>query len=61
MFTAIILACNVSVTQCKSFGTPRVFNTEKECIVSLANGRIQIEAQGWMVLDSHCYHWGQKA
>jgi len=60
MFTAIILACSVSVTNCKSFGTPRVFNTEKECLVSLANGRIQIEAQGWMVLDSHCYYWGQK-
>ena len=60
MFTAIILACNVSVTDCKSFGTPRVFNTEKECLVSLANGRIQVEARGWMVLDSHCYHWGQK-
>ena len=29
-------------------------------LISLANGRIQIEAQGWMVLDSHCYYWGQK-
>ena len=61
--------CNISLSRQaqetkkgvkKSFGTPRVFNTEKECLVSLANGRIQIEAQGWMVLDSHCYYWGQK-
>jgi len=50
----------MSVTECRSFGTPRVFNTEKECLVSLADGRLQIKAQGWMVMDSHCHHWGQK-
>lgn len=60
MFTAIILACNVSVTDCRSFGTPRVFNSEKECLVSVADGKLQLEAQGWMIMDSHCYMWGSK-
>ena len=60
MFSAIILACNMSVTDCRTFGTPRVFNTEKECVVSLADGRLQIEAQGWMIMDSHCHMWGSK-
>ncbi len=60
MFSAIILACNISVTDCRTFGTPRVFVTEKECQLSLADGRLQIESQGWMIMDSHCYHWGQK-
>ena len=61
MFTAIILACNVGATDCRSFGTPRVFNTEKECLVSLEDGRNQIRAQGWMVMVSHCHMWGSKA
>jgi hypothetical protein len=60
MFTAIILACNVSVTDCRSFGTPRVFNSEKECLTSVSDGKLQLEAQGWMIMDSHCYMWGSK-
>lgn len=60
MFTAIILACNVAATECKSFGTPRVFNTEKECMTSVADGINQVEYQGWLVRNYHCYKWEEK-
>ena len=60
MFTAIILACNVSVTDCRSFGVPRVFKTEKECTISLEEGKRQIAGQGWMVMGSYCHDWGSK-
>jgi len=60
MFTAIILACNMTVTDCRSFGTPRVFSSEKECLTSVSDGKLQLEAQGWMIMDSHCHMWGSK-
>jgi hypothetical protein len=50
----------MSVTDCRSFGTPRVFNSEKECLASVSDGKLQLEAQGWMIMDSHCHRWGAK-
>lgn len=61
MFSAIILACNVTATQCQTFGTPRIFNTERECYISLADGISQVEYQGWLVKNYDCYKWEEKA
>jgi len=60
MFSAIILACNIEATRCQTFGTPRVMHSEIECYTSLANGLIQVENQGWVVKNFHCYEWKEK-
>lgn len=60
MFSAIILACNIEATRCQTFGTPRVMHSEIECYTSLANGLIQVENQGWVIKNFHCYEWKER-
>ncbi len=60
MFSAIILACNLEGTHCQTFGTPRVMHSEIECYSSLANGLIQVENQGWVIKNFHCYEWEER-
>ena len=60
MISAIILACNVANTECRTFGTPRVMSSEQECNISLRDGIYQVESQGWIVRDYACYEWEER-
>jgi hypothetical protein len=58
MFTALILACNVSFTECKTFMFPDMLNTEDSCMTVIGAGISQIESSGLFVKDYQCVVWG---
>lgn len=60
MFSAIIFACSLSASECKTFGNHRIFTDEQSCIVSLGGGIIQIEQQGWVIRQYTCYQWAEE-
>jgi len=62
MFTPLILACTfytegLDPTQCAVFYHPQLFPTEDQCMMSLADGIIIVEQQGWYVKDYQCAEW----
>ena len=61
MFSAIIFACSLSASECKTFGNHKIFTDEQACITSLGGGIIQIEQQGWVVKQYTCYKWAENA
>ena len=58
MFTALILACNVEFTQCKTFMAPMLFPDEEMCIQAIGGGTMVVEQQGMLVRDYKCVQWG---
>ena len=59
MFSAIIFACSLSASECKTFGNHRIFTDEQACLTSLGGGIIQIEQQGWVIRQYTCYQWAE--
>ena len=60
MFTALIMACEVSLTSCQVFVYPAVFPTEEACMMEIANGITAVESQGKYVRDYHCFSWDEQ-
>lgn len=60
MFSAIIFACSLSASECKTFGNHRIFTDEQSCIQSLGRGIIQLEQQNWKIRQYTCYQWAEE-
>lgn len=57
MFTALILACNYTFTECRSYMYPALFTKEELCILSIQEGIVQVESLGLFVKDYKCVRW----
>lgn len=60
MFSAIIFACSLHASECKTLGNHRIFTDEQSCIQSIGRGIIQVEQQGWKVHQYTCYKWAEE-
>jgi len=61
MFTAILLACNMQGTDCKSMASPLLYPSEKVCKEQVQVGIEYATKNGWVVYDWKCIEWGGNA
>lgn len=59
MFTALILACNVSFTDCRTFMYPDLIETKEDCMDAIGLGIMQMESTGLFVKDYQCVLWSE--
>jgi len=57
MFTALILACNSSFTDCRTFMYPELFRSKEMCMQTIGPGIMMVEQQGMFVKDYQCLQW----
>jgi len=57
MFTAIILACTIEGTECRSFANPALFASEEECLKQIGFGIAYVEERRWVAHDWKCIAW----
>jgi len=60
MFTALILACNVNLTECRTLMHPYAFQDKDMCMDSLGEGIVVAERQGLYVKDYLCHKWDEQ-
>lgn len=60
MFTALILACNSSFNECRSYTYPILFSEEVSCMSSIQDGIMYFENQGLFVKDYACHQWKEE-
>lgn len=58
MFSGLILACNLTLTDCGVLVSTAFFDTEEACMASIPEGIAVVEDQGGYVQEYRCVSWG---
>jgi len=60
MFSAIIFACSLHVSECQTISHPRIFTDKKACMTNLSVGVVDVQMQGWRIEQFTCYEWAKE-
>lgn len=61
MFTAMLLVCNSTFTDCQVYSYPAVLPDKELCMAALGGGIEFIESKGLYVKDYACYQWPESS
>ena len=58
MFIALVIACDVTFTECKAFSSGILHKEEETCFIDVRNGIAAVEQNGYYLQDYRCLDLG---